>query len=232
MPQWLGTSLMSMADATRLSTEQIRAMRRYYYGQVSWLDHLFGALLDWMQERGFLDDTIVAFISDHGTHLGDYGLVQKQTFYEPVVSVPFFFWHPNRIARGVELGEPVETRALLPTLLHLAGFQMPDTRSSLAYELTAGKEPQPRPVFSEFTLGSFRIRHDDRLVMVRDENWKLSLCMDPEPHDGALYNLTDDPMELTNLYGRSEIHPVQQRLTDAIEQHLACVAHVKTSATS
>jgi arylsulfatase A-like enzyme len=68
--------------------EQIRKIRRHYYGLTSLTDHLFGDLLKWMRERGLLDNTIVVFMSDHGTHLADFGMFRKQTFFDPVLNVP------------------------------------------------------------------------------------------------------------------------------------------------
>ena len=222
-PKWIADSLGAIADSSRLSADQIRRMRAYYYGEVAFLDAQCGILLDWMRERGLLENTIIAYVSDHGTHMGDYGLVQKQTFYEPVVTVPFFFHYPAALAKGIEINTPVEARSLLPTFLQLAGLPIPDhcEGDSLAGTLIEGKEPQAKPVFSEFTLGSFEIRHDDRLVMVREGDWKLSLCMDPEPFDGALYNLAEDPYEVESLYGRPGYKDVEDRLTGLIEEHLS-----------
>ncbi|MCC2685019.1 MAG: sulfatase, partial [Paenibacillaceae bacterium] len=80
-PRWISETLRSFADSAHLTDEQIRDARRYYYGETAYVDYQFGVLLEWMQERRLLDNTIVVFVSDHGTHIGDYGLVQKQTFY-------------------------------------------------------------------------------------------------------------------------------------------------------
>ena len=202
-PAWLAQELTKCADASVLSEEQIRKMRRYYYGETAFLDNLFGQLLNWMESRGFLDDTIVVYVSDHGTHLGDYGLVQKQTFFEPVVNVPFIFRYPRKLSAGARIQTPVEIHALLPTLAEIAGIATPPDgcARSLADALVTGREPEARPVFSAFTLASFRphIQHDGRLVMVRDGDWKLSVCLDPEPHDITLHNLAEDPLERVNL---------------------------------
>ena len=220
-PRWLG-EVGAWAGAERLNAEQIRQMRRYYYEKVAFLDHQFGRLLDWMEEHGLLENTIIAYVSDHGTHLGDYGLVQKQTFYEPVVTVPFFFWYPQGFARGAKIHTPVEVQSLLPSLLEVAGLSVPDScqAESLAASLREGEEPMERPVFSEFTLGSFGIRPEDRLVMVREGNWKLTLCVDPEPGDGGLYDLAEDPYERQNLYRQPEYQEVEERLTTLVLDHI------------
>jgi len=178
-----------------------------------------------MEERGLLENTIVVYLSDHGTHLGDYGLVQKQTFYNPVVNVPYIFRYPPEVARGVTIQTPVETQTLLPTLLELAGLDAPGEgcSASIADVLTAGGEPEVKPVFSELTLESQRpyVQHKGRLVMVRDGDWKLSLCLDPEVHDVALYNLTEDPHEIVNLADDPSCAGQRERLIALICKHIS-----------
>lgn len=222
-PRWITESLRRTSDASRLTRDQIRRMRRYYYGEVAFLDQQFGILLDWMRDRGLLDNTIIVYLSDHGTHLGDYGLVQKQTFYEPVVTVPVVFCYPGKFAAGTAIKRPVGLISLFPTLFDLAGLSIPGCCEgvSLSDSLHRGAEPDARPVFSEFTLGSFEMRPNDRLVMVREGQWKLSLCMDPKPHDEVLCNLEQDPYEQHNLYGQKETKSIQNRLVKLITNHLA-----------
>ena len=221
----MAEELHEYAKASRLSSAEIDRLRSFYYGEVSFLDHQFGILLDWMGARGFLEDTIIVLVSDHGTHLGDYGLVQKQTFYEPVVKVPFIICDPGRFPRGVRIDRPVEIRTLLPTLIELAGLSSHEEPSpdSLARVLVTGEEPQPGPVFSEFTLGSiskFGFNHNGRLIMVRDEPWKLTACLDPGPHDISLNDLEEDPYEQKNLATNPKYNAVKNRLLEGILVHI------------
>ncbi|HUW60363.1 MAG TPA: sulfatase-like hydrolase/transferase [Candidatus Bathyarchaeia archaeon] len=226
---WLSRDLCSIAGSDCMGREEILKARRYYNGYVSYADHLFGDFLRWMDGRGLLENTIVGFVSDHGTHIGDFGLFQKQTFYEPAATVPYFFWYPRGIARGARLDVPVSTRTLLPTLLELSGLEPPEglQGASLARQLRRGVKPERAPVFSGFTLASFertpgdKLRPGERIVMVRDGSWKLSLIHSPEPHDGFLVNLDEDPFERRNLYGRPEAAKEQGRLAGLIGDHLA-----------
>ena len=222
-PGWL-QALGKASSASRLSAGQIAKMRQYYYGEVAFLDSQFDRLLDWMQSQQLLEDTIVVYLSDHGTHLGDHGLVQKQTFYDPVVRVPYFFWWPKRVIKGTTAKAPVSTQTLLPTLLDLTGLAVPQLRdaSSLLDVLVSGREPASEPVFSELTLESFRphVDHDGRLVMALLGDWKLSLCLDPEPHDHVLYNLAQDPNETENLAQDTRHRDILNRLLEIILEHM------------
>lgn len=207
-----------------LTPEEVRKMRRYYYGYCAYADHEFGRLLDWMRERNLLDNTIIAFVSDHGTHLCDHGRVQKETFHDPSANVPYFFWYPQAIASGKTLNTPVEIRSLLPTLLELAGVYVPVRYAniSLADELRHGEEPDAKPVFSGITPLNFDERYpDSRLVMVRDGDWKLTVCPDSPQEPGELVNLADDPHEQHNLYGSATAQAQQERLWTLVREHIA-----------
>ena len=221
-PEWVSEGLYPKAGAFRLTSEEVREMRRYYYGEVAFLDQQFGRLLSWLRDRGALEWTIVVFVSDHGTHLGDYGLVQKQTFYEPVVNVPFVFHFPGSVAQGVRVDVPVETRQLLSTLMELCELEGASgwRDSSLAETVTTGRDPAARPVFSELSIGSFGIRHEDRLAMVRDGAWKLSLCADPHPREVRLHDLSADSWERTNLAECPAHRETRERLQEALLEHL------------
>jgi len=214
-PDWITAHLRKSADARLLTPDQTRKMRRYYYGLVAFVDELIGGLLAWMDEHGYLENTIVVFNADHGTHLGDFGLVQKQTFFEPAVTVPYLFWWPGGFAQGRTFETPVETRSLIPTLLDAAGVDMPADvrRASLAACLRAGVEPASEPVYSMLTLQSFpELAHSPPLVMVRDGSCKLSVCFDPAPSDVVLVDLSEDPHERENRAAWPAYEPTTRRL--------------------
>ena len=223
-PEWLVRSLKPFADASFLTRDQILEARRYYYGEAAFADYQFGQLLEWMRKRGMLDNTIVVFLSDHGTHIGDRGMLQKQTFYNEVVQVPYMFWWPGRIAAGKRIRTPVEIRTMLPTVMELAGIEAPERcrELSLAHTLRDGTEPDAKPVFCEFTLGTFGIRREDRLVMVLDGGWKMTAWVDAGEalRDGTLHDLSSDPYETRNLFGQPAHAEEERRLGNLILQHL------------
>jgi choline-sulfatase len=218
-PTWL-RDLSQFESAGRLSDAQIRRARQAYYGEVAYVDHLIGDLLAWMDGRGLLENLVIVFCSDHGTHLGDFGLIQKQTFFDPVVNVPYFFWGPGIVKSRPPVQTPVEVRSLLPTLLDLAGLEH-DRDTSLGPVLRGDADVDPRPVFSELTLGTFEIRERDRLLMVRDGAWKLTLCLDPEPCDVVLVDLDADPAERVNRAGDPDVADVRERLLALAVDHVS-----------
>jgi len=208
VPAWEADFLRDFQGSHRLTEAQLERAHQCYYGLVSFVDAQFGAILEWMDRRRMLENTIIAFCSDHGTHLGDHGMMQKQTFYEPVVRVPFFITAPRSTAVPCRVSTPVGTRSLLPTLLDLCGLEPPEAleRLNLADTVRTGAEPEARAVVSELTQATWGYRPNDRLMMVRRGRWKLSSFYDgpgtdplSEWADASLYDLHSDPWETRNL---------------------------------
>ncbi|HEY8500509.1 MAG TPA: sulfatase-like hydrolase/transferase, partial [Clostridia bacterium] len=222
MPSWARILADEYSGSDRLTRQEIEKARRYYYGYVSYIDFEIGKFLGWMKNKGLLDNTIVVFVSDHGTHIGDYGFVQKQTFYDPVVNVPFIFWYPGHFKAETKINTPVETRWLLPTLLDIAGIDMPERTNCnfLTNTLKRGVEPESKIVRSEFILNSIPRLDKDRIFIVRDGEWKLSACYDENNRlkDVFLHNMLKDPYEQENLSHNDNYKKISDRLIKEIEK--------------
>lgn len=201
--------LCDYAGTHRLTSAQIRRARQCYYGYVACIDHVFGRLLHALDALGELDNTVIAFIADHGTHLGDHGFFQKQSFWDVSARVPFFLAGPGVGEQRID--EIVNAGSLLPTLLDHVGIDVPPQVQfpSLAGSLTGRRQvtaSSSAPVFSEIDFGIWDYRLGDRYVMIRDGRWKLMLYRDPDDpgryagaEDRVLFDLEGDPQETTNL---------------------------------
>jgi len=224
VPQWIKALMDYYASSDIMGKEVYERTRRFYYGYVSYIDYEIGCFLGWMKKRGFLDNTLIVFVSDHGTHVEDYGLVQKQTFYDPVVNVPFIIWYPERFKAGIKVDTPVEIRWLLPTLMNVAGIEVPErTNCNILTEcLCTGQEPERKLVHSEFILNSVPGLSEDKIFMVRDGQWKLTAqySKDQKLVDAFLHNMDKDPYEQNNLYGFSEYNDISNRLMIEVQKHL------------
>jgi arylsulfatase A-like enzyme len=216
--------LRDFQGSQRLTTAQLLKARHYYYARVAFADFEIGRLIEWIRSHGLLENTIIAMTADHGTDLGDHGLLQKQSFYEQVVTVPYLFSWPGMARKGVRLRRPVNTVSLLPTLLKLTGQPVPAVEApTLESSVARGDEPAARPVFSELEYGYQKYRDTDRQVMIRDTDFKLSLFMkrgDPPAFaasaDGELYDLTRDPLERNNLFKNRKYNDTAARLQSQI----------------
>lgn len=107
------------------SDAQLRRAKRGYYAMISELDHYVGRILAALEECGRADDTIIVFTSDHGEWLGDHLRYGKGYPADDAVSrVPLIVAAPNG-KRGQTHQGIVEAVDIAPTLLELAGVQIP-----------------------------------------------------------------------------------------------------------
>lgn len=97
-----------------------------YYAMIELIDHEFGRLLDYLDETGERENTIVIFTSDHGEMLCDHGLLLKGCrLYEGLVRVPLILSWPGHFQQNVISHALVELLDLPPTLYEAAGIEIP-----------------------------------------------------------------------------------------------------------
>jgi arylsulfatase len=187
-----------------VTDRQIQEMIAHYYALITHIDTQVGRLLDQLEASGQADNTIVAFISDHGELLGDHGFTEKVLMYESSVRVPWLMRWPAGFAGGQRIAVPVSGVDLVPTLLELAGVALAERMDgrSLASDLQASRQPAAEPVFAEIASARAVWQGDpdpEQLaahVMVRAGAVKyVRNRFDID----ELYDLTADPQELHNL---------------------------------
>ncbi|MBI5095161.1 MAG: arylsulfatase [Candidatus Hydrogenedentes bacterium] len=107
-----------------LGADQVRHSRQGYYGSVTFVDEQIGRIVETLERRGWLEETFILFLSDHGDMTGDHHLWRKSYPYESSVRIPMLVRWPEGLVsgkRGQTLHQPVEIRDVLPTLLEVAG---------------------------------------------------------------------------------------------------------------
>ena len=163
-----------------------------YYGLVTLVDDLVGAMLEVIDHSPLRDNTVVLYVSDHGEMAGQHGIWQKQCFYEASVRTPMILRMP-RGPGGQRIRAHVSLVDVLPTLLELAGIEIPSglPGASLAH-LQPDEGDADRAVFSEYHAqgmlqGGYMIRRGD---------WKYNYYVGHQPQ---LFDLNEDPGEFHDL---------------------------------
>ena len=106
--------------------EQVKLMRRVYYGMVTMIDCEVGKILDFLDERGLANDTLLVFTSDHGDYQGDHGLIAKSpALYDVLARVPFIARWPGQIDANRRDARFASHIDLLPTFAAAAGVPCP-----------------------------------------------------------------------------------------------------------
>ena len=195
--------------------EELRRLRAHYCGNVTMIDEQIGLLLVTLERKNYLDDCVIVFMSDHGDNLGEHGLSQKWSMYEPVTRVPVLFWSPGRFNGGRRVREKCQLFDLGPTILDLAEAKHPkpcQARSllpALKSEAWSGRDF----VFSE-QAGDVAMTGAKLITMVRNDRWKAVFIHGAQ--DGQLFDLESDPAEENNLWGLPAHAQTTQYLKDAM----------------
>ena len=188
--------------------EQRHRQRAYYLANVTMIDEKVGQILQALQEQGYLENAVVIFTSDHGDCLTDHGHSQKWTMYDQIIRVPMIVWSPNRFPGGRSVDGLVQQMDIGPTILELAGADVPETlEAKTVMPALASEEFEGRDyVFAEQARD--HILTDCKfMTMVRNKEWKLVHFLD-EP-DGQLFDLKQDPDEVKNLW--NDLNFVEQK---------------------
>lgn len=200
-------------DRPNVSPRDIQMASDIYDDCIAYLDRRLGALLDELERRGALDNTVVIVTADHGEHLGDHMLFfHGCSLYRQLVEVPLVVAGPIRAPSGQVIDEPVSLRDLPATVLDLAGLEQGGTfpGRSLA-RFWARPEGAPQPAFEPLLM---ELERPELLTnQGRDPAAKgpMKSLVAGGMHyirsgDGReeLYALKLDPAEKTNLTGFPE----------------------------
>ncbi|MBN2292554.1 MAG: arylsulfatase, partial [Pirellulales bacterium] len=107
-----------------LGAEKARHARVGYYGNISFIDEQIGRMLEVLEKRGQLENTLIIYTADHGDMTGDHHLWRKTYAYQPSARIPMLIRCPASLVsapRGQVISQPVELRDIMPTFLEAAG---------------------------------------------------------------------------------------------------------------
>ncbi len=183
----------SAGGEAKMSEERVLAMRAMYYGNISFIDHKIGQLVDKLKRDGLYDSTWVIMSADHGEMLGDFYMTTKATFHDAAVRVPLIIKPPAALvdcSRGTISNALVELIDVGTTIRSVAGGALPgDHGRSLLPILQGEVDPDSHRETAHSQI------NDTVMVCTRDR--KLVL------HENgkevyAFHDLTEDPQERHN----------------------------------
>lgn len=211
----------SIAWRRNLSSEDLLRLRRHYAANVSMIDYQVGRILNALDARGYLDNAIVIFTSDHADALGDHGHIQKWTMYDTVVRVPLIFWSKNLPIKSFINSDLVQLFDVAPTILEVAGLEIPqdfEARSLWGAMSDSGNYQARDAVYSELAKDHIQTG-SEFILMRRDKRWKIVLYLDD--HEGELYDLEADPGETNNLWNVEKNRVIREELAQESIKWLA-----------
>ena len=187
----------------------VRTARQAFYALCTHIDHQLRVVIGTLREEGMLDNTIILFTSDHGDMLGNHGLWAKRLFYEDSANVPMLLVGTvgdKRVGHHRVDERLVGWQDVMPTLLHLAGIDIPDTVEGIPM---IGEERR------EWLYGQYGDGEDmEATRMIHDGHFKLIYY--PVGNCFQLFDLQTDPKELNNLASSQEHTQIRARLTNRL----------------
>ncbi|MYF99061.1 sulfatase-like hydrolase/transferase [Candidatus Poribacteria bacterium] len=193
---------------------EVERLRADYAGNVTLIDDQIGEILETIQARGELDNTVIVFCSDHGEMNGDYGMIYKSNFLNGSVRIPFLVRTPETLKNGVlnRISEsPVEWIDIGPTLVELAGGEIKHQQF--------GKSLCPVLTNTAETHREFAISEIYRETMLLNQDWKIALNTRREPY--LLFDVRNDPDETNNLAGNPDMKKLERELYSQILERLS-----------
>jgi arylsulfatase A-like enzyme len=226
--QWLNEKPTEMEIETAgggrkvLRGEELNAWKYQRYMQdylacVQSVDENVGRLLDYLDEAGLRDDTVIIYTSDQGFFLGDHGMYDKRFMYEPSLRMPFLVRWPRAIRPGSVQPAMAINCDFAPTFMDLAGLPpAPDMQGRSLVPLLRGQTPADWRTSMYYRYYHEPGHHNTAAHYgVRTTTHKLIHYWRKDQWE--LYDLAKDPDEMRNVYG----DPAQKQTVEKLKAELA-----------
>lgn len=179
---------------SEFDAETHQRIRQNYTAMCENIDRWTARYVDYLRERGELDQTLIVFSSDHGEMLGDHGRWGKSAPWQPSVGVPLVAAGPN-VSKGRVIDHPMTILDLTATWLDYAGAKpLPDMQSRTLRNVLEGRASSVRDAVVS-GLHGWRVAFDGRYKLVRGAGPAVQL-----------YDLKDDPNESADLADKLPQH--------------------------
>lgn len=199
-----------------------------YMACVSYIDAQIGILLDDLEKRNILDDTIIVLWGDHGFHLGDHTEWCKHSNFEQATRIPYMFAGPG-VKKNQKSHHPVNLVDLFPTIFDLAGVQqhsqtdgkslvpLLDDDKATTIDMDYAYHQYKRGPKMGYSIRTERYRytewHNDDYRSYN--NYNTSKIAGRE-----LYDYETDPLETRNLVKDPSYNAIVKKLKTKLKTHL------------
>jgi arylsulfatase A-like enzyme len=227
MKPYAGDAKIDIPTYPDLDEDRVNRMMREYLASVRSVDRNLGRVMKSLDDLELSENTVVIFTSDHGYNMGHHGIWHKgngnwilkhdvpaskntaknnrPNMFDNSVRVPSLVRWPGVTKPGSKLPQMTTNLDWYPTLLEIAGTQVPDGKvlrgRSLA-PLLQGEDPAdwPKDVYGFYSSSKeYASQFVEEMRMMRTTRWKLVRFL-RTPEKDELYDLTNDPEETKNVF--------------------------------
>jgi arylsulfatase A-like enzyme len=180
-----------------------------YLGCIASLDENIGRVLDYLEENGLAENTVVMYSSDQGFYMGEHGWFDKRFMYEESFRTPLVARWPDTVKPGSVNNDLVQNIDFAETFLEMAGAPIPDDMQGKSLvPLLKGKTPDDWRTSLYYHYYEYPGHHSVRRHEgVTGKRYKLIRFYGtdvPNGEEWEFYDLEADPAEMNNVYGNPE----------------------------
>jgi arylsulfatase A-like enzyme len=187
-----------------------------YLRSVTSMDKEIGRMLEYLEESGLAENTIVVYSSDQGFYLGDHGWFDKRWMYEESLRMPLIVRWPNVTPAASRNEEIIQNTDYAATFLDLANIEIPgDIQGKSIVPLLKNESPQN---WRDVAYYHYYAWPDWHMVQphygIRGDRYKLIHFYTTD--EWELFDLENDPDEMQNEY----LNPEYADIVKAMEERL------------
>ena len=212
------TNWPAMSREEKMKWKYQRYMQDYL-GCVSSVDDNVGRVLDYLDEHGLYENTMVVYTSDQGFYLGEHGWFDKRFIYNESFKTPLMIRWPNQIKAGITNDEMAQNLDFAQTFLEAAGIAAPeDMQGQSLVPLLTGSDSQwsRESVYYHYYEypGVHAVKRHYGIVSKKFKLVHFYFDVD----EWELYDREKDPLEMKNIYHDPDYADVVKELHDKLAQ--------------
>ncbi len=214
--QYFKENWKSMTDKEKMIWKYQRYMQDYL-GCISSVDDNIGRLLDYLDENGLSNNTLIVYTSDQGFYLGEHGWFDKRFIYQESFKTPLLVRWPEKIKPGTKCEEMVQNLDFAQTFLDAAGIEAPDDMQGESFLplLTGNNDHWTRDEVYYHYYEYPSVHMVKRHYGIVTKQYKLAHFY-YDVDEWELYDLENDPMEMNNVYNNPDYADIVKDLKERL----------------
>jgi len=213
-----------------MAEDTARILKQGYYASVSYVDALFGNIIQHLKDLDIYDNTIIIVWGDHGWKLGEHNGWCKQSNYNIDIQVPMIVCSPNQLNQGAQTFEITELVDIFPSLCDLAGIEAPDYLQGTSFTplIENPDREWKKAAFSQFHRRP-KVTPDGKRYMgysikTKNHHYVEWYYWDNETKErgdyvtSELYNSQTDPDENINIAQKEENNEIVKKLSKQLAE--------------
>lgn len=228
-------TVFTFASPEELATFKFQRYMQRYLRTIQSIDDNVGRMLDYLDEKGLAENTMVIYSSDQGFFLGEHGWFDKRFMYEESFQMPFLIRYPPEIAAGSTSDDIISNVDFAPTWLDYAGLRIPSYMQGVSFRPILQAQGQAPVGWQQVAYHRYWMNNDiihNALAHygVRNQRYKLIYWYNEalgvagarpgtefKEKEWELFDCEKDPLELFNVYHLPEYSHVVAGMTVLLE---------------